>query len=126
MSVLLPTWKGAWLQVLEHSSKVGECSRHCTPISTDTQQEGPFLRLSPHPLAAVTAQPPDLALGSKGALGRSPWRALPSWPGAQHGACGPKPASMGRGGKDPRPFWLLRTNRDEATLCSFCWGMPEN
>lgn len=99
-----------------------------TCLHPDTQQDRPFPRLSPHPLATVTAWPPDLALGSKGALGRSPWRALPSWPGAQHGACGPKPASMGRGGKDPRPFWqvLLRTNRDEATLCSFCWGMPKN
>lgn len=41
-------------------------------LHTDTQQEGPFLCLSVHPPAAVTARPPDLAPGSKGALGSSP------------------------------------------------------
>lgn len=135
MSVLLPTvcsppGRGPGTpphaREQQQSRRVQSSLHAC--LHTDTQQEGPFLCLSAHPLAAVTARPPDLAPGSKGALGSSLRRALPSWPGAQHGACELKPASTGRGGKDPRPFWqvLLRTDRDEATLCSFCWGTPKN
>lgn len=58
---------------------------HCTPASTLTRSRRNRFSACPPPLATVTARP-HLAPGSKGALGRSPRHALPSWPSAQHGA----------------------------------------
>lgn len=110
LSTLLPAWKGGL--ALHHmlsrtTAKQEGCSHHCTPVSTLTRSRRDHFSACPFTPAAVTARPPTLP-GSKGALGSSPRAEA-----CQHGA-----------GAKGRPFWqvLLRTDRDEATLCSFCWG----
>ena len=85
MSVLLPTWKGAWLHVLEHSSKVGECSRHCTPISTLTRSRRDRFSACPlTPLPRSQPSPPTL-----------PWAARVLWVEAHGVLClrGPAPST---------------------------------
>lgn len=100
--------------MLENNSKAGGCSHHCTPVSTLTRSRRDHFSACPFtPRPRSRPGPPTL-----------PRAARVLWAVARE----LKPASTGRGGKDPRPFWqvLLRTDRDEATLCSFCWGTPKN
>ena len=86
---------GLALHVLENSSKVGECNRHCTPVSTLTRS-----RTDRFPTCPLTPLP-----RSQPGLPTLPWAARVLWVEARGALCrrGPAP-SMELAGRS-LPAW---------------------